>query len=373
MANDVFANGREIACKSGSGKAITAFPDVCFTPPENPATPPGVPVPYPITSMDGDTNDGTRSVKISRKEAMQKNKSTFKKCSGDEAGCAAKKGIMSSVKTGQLYFKAWSMDVKIEGENACRHFDITTSNHACEPANAAIPWPFVDTMTSAQKKACEDDIKKEKEACKDYTPYKKNGKDVCEEAGLSSAFTRGKGATTIRAKSASANPCSAARRCRLVKYSATPDGVNGCCPAQTPDHLVPKSSFYKISCDHGELLDSWPNYSASAAPCMCLEGGSCSGSHGLRSAHHKAFSPVAAGTERAFTDEVEHCAAGAKEVAPQCSQACVEAQLKAGHKGMGDQRSKVKHSPTGKNFIGRTKELMAKIKEMLPKAGITSR
>lgn len=40
MANEVFANGREIACKAGSGKTIAAFPDTCFTPPENPATPP---------------------------------------------------------------------------------------------------------------------------------------------------------------------------------------------------------------------------------------------------------------------------------------------------------------------------------------------
>ena len=35
----VFANGLEIACKAQSNKVIAAFPDVCFTPPENPATP----------------------------------------------------------------------------------------------------------------------------------------------------------------------------------------------------------------------------------------------------------------------------------------------------------------------------------------------
>ena len=38
MANDVFANGREISCKKADGKSICAFPDVCMTPPENPAT-----------------------------------------------------------------------------------------------------------------------------------------------------------------------------------------------------------------------------------------------------------------------------------------------------------------------------------------------
>ena len=43
--SNVFANWLEISGKAVSAKVIAAFPDVCFTPPENPATPPGVPVP----------------------------------------------------------------------------------------------------------------------------------------------------------------------------------------------------------------------------------------------------------------------------------------------------------------------------------------
>jgi hypothetical protein len=39
---------------------------------------------------------------------------------------------------------------------------------------------------------------------------------------------------------------------------------------------------------------------------------------------------------------------------------------------MGDQSKPVKRSPTGKNFVGKVKELLAKIKEMLPKAGVSS-
>ena len=147
MANNVFANGREIACKAGSGKTIAAFPDVCFTPPENPATPPGVPVPYPITSIDSDTNEGTRSVEISGKEAMQKDQSNFKKCSGDEAGCATKKGMITTTNKNTMYFRSWSCDVIIEGENACRHLDMTTSNHGSVWANEAVPFPFFDTST----------------------------------------------------------------------------------------------------------------------------------------------------------------------------------------------------------------------------------
>ncbi len=37
--------------------AICAFPDVCFTPPQTPATPPGVPIPYPNTGMASDTTE----------------------------------------------------------------------------------------------------------------------------------------------------------------------------------------------------------------------------------------------------------------------------------------------------------------------------
>jgi len=145
MANQVYANGREISCKAGSGKSICAFPDVCMTPPESPATPPGVPIPYPNTGMASDTDGGSKKVKISNKEVMLKNKSSFKKSTGDEAGAAAKKGVVTSVNRGKVYFNAWSMDVKVEGENVVRHFDLTTHNHACLPCNAP-PMLYMDEM-----------------------------------------------------------------------------------------------------------------------------------------------------------------------------------------------------------------------------------
>jgi hypothetical protein len=145
MANKVYANGREIACKAGAGKTICAMPDVCFTPPENPATPPGVPVPYPNTAFASDTTDGSKSVKISDEEVMLKHISYFKTLTGDEAGCAAKKGVITSTNKGKVYFEAWSMDVKFEGENIDRHLDLTTTNHACDPGDAP-PWVFTDTM-----------------------------------------------------------------------------------------------------------------------------------------------------------------------------------------------------------------------------------
>jgi hypothetical protein len=136
MANNVFANNREVSCKSGEGKSICAFPDTCFTPPENPATPPGVPIPYPNTGMDSDTTDGSKTVKITGKEVMLKNKSYYKTSYGDEAGCAAKKGVITSVHRGKVYFTSWSMDVKFEGENVVRHLDLTTHNHASQGPNS---------------------------------------------------------------------------------------------------------------------------------------------------------------------------------------------------------------------------------------------
>ena len=145
MGNDVFANGREVSCKAGSGKSICAFPDVCFTPPENPATPPGVPIPYPNTGKASDMTSGSKKVKISNKEVMLKNKSYFKKSMGDEAGSAAKKGAVTSTNRGKVYFNAWSMDVKFEGENVVRHLDLTTHNHMSLPGNSP-PWPYLDTM-----------------------------------------------------------------------------------------------------------------------------------------------------------------------------------------------------------------------------------
>ncbi|SPB18052.1 VgrG protein [Caballeronia novacaledonica] len=363
MSNEVYANGRELACGAGEGKTICAMPDVCFTPPENPATPPGVPVPYPNSAFDSDTTDGSKTVEISGKEIMLKNQSYFKKSTGDEAGCAAKKGAISGSTSGKVYFTSWSMDVIVEGENVVRHLDMTTDNHACPEANEAVPWPFVKKMTAAQKKKCATMIENEKTDCADYKPYKKNGKDVCEEAKVSGSFTYGKGATTTRAKAASSDPCSVARRCRLVPFNATPeDGIHGCCPAQTPDHIVPKSSFFKVRFEKGGQLDDWKKYEDQKAPCMCLEGGSCSGTHGLRSSHHKAYSDVEAGDPVSFADEVDHCADGAVAVAPRCDKDCIVAQLVAGHKDMGDPKADIKHSPTGRNYTDNPEDLDALMK-----------
>lgn len=140
MGGNVFANGLEISGKAVQAQTIAAFPDVCFTPPQTPATPPGVPIPYPSFGMAADTENGTGTVKISGKEVNIKNKSDETKTSGTEAGCAPKKGVVTSKNTGKKYFNMWSPDVKFEGEPVIRFSDIATHNHASPPGNAP-PFP----------------------------------------------------------------------------------------------------------------------------------------------------------------------------------------------------------------------------------------
>lgn len=157
MGKEVYANMMEVSCKAADGKSICAFPDVCFTPPLTPATPPGVPIPYPNTGMASDTTDGSSTVKIGGQEVMLKNKSCFKKSMGDEAGSAPKKGVLTSKNMGKVYFNAWSMDVKVEGENVVRMLDLTTHNHGSQPGNSP-PFPYIDKVSPSAPK--EEKVKK---------------------------------------------------------------------------------------------------------------------------------------------------------------------------------------------------------------------
>jgi hypothetical protein len=140
--SNVFANSLEISGKAVNAKTIAVFPDVCFTPPENPATPPGVPVPYPSFGMASDAENGTSTVKIGGKTVNIKNKSDLSRTSGTEAGCAAKKGVITSKNTGKEYFNSWSNDVKFDGEPVIRMTDLATNNHA-SPTGNTVTWPHI--------------------------------------------------------------------------------------------------------------------------------------------------------------------------------------------------------------------------------------
>ena len=245
MANHVYANGMEISCKAGQGKSICAFPDVCFTPPQTPATPPGVPIPYPNTGMDSDTTDGSKSVQISGQEVMLKNKSYFKKSTGDEAGSAPKKGVVSSVNRGKVYFNAWSMDVKFEGENVVRHLDIMTHNHASPTPNTP-PWPFTDEAAVSPGGDCD-----------------KESKAIADSGKCSSPTDTSKECCSVPE-----------RKCVMVAWK---DQEKKCCEGQTTGHHpIPVQEFSETGKPRGRPLDSLTKagacYNQREAPTVCVEG-----------------------------------------------------------------------------------------------------
>lgn len=269
MGNDVFANGREISCKKADGKSICAFPDVCMTPPENPATPPGVPVPYPNTGMASDTTGGSKNIKISGQEVILKNKSSFKKSTGDEAGSAAKKGVVTGTNRGKVFFKAWSMDVKFEGENIVRHLDLTTHNHMSDPPNSP-PWPYLDSMAIGTENPCSEEIQKEEKACGHL--YVRNSKG---------RILKGKSRDNICADNDDAKACRKAQKCRLQ-----PQDSGMCCPGQQAHHIIEAHGFIEEGTRdnfEGKALKRFkgpPAYRPGDAPCVCAEGDRWSKEHG---------------------------------------------------------------------------------------------
>lgn len=370
MANQVYANMMEVSCKAAMGKAICAFPDVCFTPPENPATPTGVPIPYPNTGMASDTTSGSTSVQISGQEVMLKNKSYFKQSYGDEAGCAAKKGVVTSVNRGKVFFNMWSMDVLVEGENAVRMLDLTTHNHGSVPGNTPT-WPYIDESYVGVDVwvKCQKDIGQEHEACKDCAPRNPDGINPCDYADNSLVDSpqylpggsvdpadvkkpRKQAETLDYAKKINADDCLKARRCMLQPYDQ--DKGDGCCSGQTGHHLVEGSGFVEGRNSKTEPLRvlQGTTYDIGQAPCVCVEGtNQTNGTHGLLHTHQStaaANAPGAAGSltftapgetpktvnlpkKTTYGQAKKQALDAMEKVFPHCDRACIEAQLDAYH------------------------------------------
>lgn len=157
MGRGVYANGNDVACKAGDGKVIAAFPDVCMSPPSPPAGP--LPVPYPASSFSRDMASGSRSVTIGGKEVMLKDQSFYKSSPlGDEAATRSfGANLVTHAITGKTYFAGWSMDVKFEGLNVCRHLDPTTSNHASYPGGTG-PMSELEGMALAALSDPKEDL-----------------------------------------------------------------------------------------------------------------------------------------------------------------------------------------------------------------------
>ncbi len=348
MGNEVYANGMELACKAGQGKSICAFPDVCFTPPQTPATPPGIPIPYPNTGMASDTTDGSKTVQVSGQEVMLKNKSYFKKSTGDEAGCAPKKGLVTGQIQGKVYFNAWSMNVKFEGENVVRHLDLTTHNHASPTPNTP-PIGFLDRMSLVLVKECDEEREEIRRECNPPEEKAKcpstDGVDAAkaDQQKVWQKFGSGSPQRQVAQEKLDIaleqyagkirdDPCLNALQCALVSYDK--GNAGGCCPPQTPEHLIPASQFGK---GRGK---GHATYKAGRAPCICAEGGKSVATHGLMGRGRREYMeskniPISDTPVWTVGDSAKCGAHAANEVYPHCSPGCIEAQLKKGHERMG--------------------------------------
>jgi hypothetical protein len=255
----------EIACKAAAGKSVAAFPDTCLSPPSPPAGP--VPLPYPNTAYASDTTNGSTTVMISGQEVMLRDQSTFKRSTGDEAATKSLgMGVVTHAIQGEASFISWSMDVKIEGQNVDRHLDQMLHNEQSVPANTAT-WVYIDKNAMPRGGPCSKEKSAEQGACSDC-PNKCEDKD-----------------------------CKRARRCMLVPYSPK-DEQDGCCPGQTPHHLIEVHCFTPAGeRAAGSRLRGFARYDDKKAPCVCCD--ESSRYHG----DHGSMHAIQGAIERGFMDE----------------------------------------------------------------------
>jgi hypothetical protein len=342
MANQIYANSMEVSCKAASGKSICAFPDVCMTPPP----PPGLPVPYPNTGLASDCTDGSRSVKISRKEVMLKNKSYFKRSTGDEAGIAPKKGVLTSKIMGKVYFKAWSMNVKFEGENVVRHLDITTHNHASEPGNSP-PMVHFDEMHIEVPEACRNEANAANEAC-EGNAKKRPMKEVTSRHGNKRTEHDGRDCTP---------ECKAKQKCILVPKGKS---KQACChPDLTGDHIIEDHWIWEqkgetLMPDLAHLKDK-PDGPYDGAPTMCANASRFKRIHGVGHGTRGLLENAeiskpgdftyARAKEISLIGHEDQCAHAQRQTgtSPNCSKACTEAQLDDFYGKDGKKRLKKPH------------------------------
>src|SRR5262249_30891999 len=129
-------------------------------------------LPYPNTAYASDTTNGSTTVMISSQEVMLKDQSTFKKSIGDEAATKSLgMGVVTHTIQGEASFVAWSMDVKIEGQNVDRHLDPMLHNEQCNPANTPT-MVYLDESAFKDLSECARDRNAMARACKDddYCP-----------------------------------------------------------------------------------------------------------------------------------------------------------------------------------------------------------
>jgi hypothetical protein len=185
MPVTVKVNGTEntVVHKGSMGMAKCTAPDVCKTP--SPGGP--VPMPYPvIVSMSSDLADGTTTVTADGGNSCAIKGSNFSRCTGDEPGTAG--GVKSSTNMKEATWILYSMDVKMDGANACRKTDKMMMNH-----ENTVCMTGEDQMTKKAKAlkdlACDCDKKVDEETKKARAKGEVDCKDLgnlkhecCDEA-----------------------------------------------------------------------------------------------------------------------------------------------------------------------------------------------
>jgi hypothetical protein len=337
MANEVYANGREIACKAASGKTTAAFPDTCLSPPSPPAGP--IPIPYPNTACASDTTNGSTSVMISSQEVMLKDESTFKKSTGDEAATKSLgMGVVTHTIQGEASFVAWSMDVKIEGHNADRHLDMTINNEQCNnPANDP-PWPYLDAAALGRDSPCN------KRAPKNYAKQVKDNCKVPKKSRATRAdFIGGKLVAEPKPgpQDNTSKKCCDARKCMMV-----PEHPKSRCKecGMTAHHPLPASEFEEHE-SRGQGTSSIGAYNSRKAPCLCVVGKDHDhrDGNGRIKEHGRLGAEYTQQRNLKFKDHPDNykysdgsaIAAKAAAKITGCDEECIKAQLDAGHHAMG--------------------------------------
>lgn len=140
MPVTVGVNNLSVVHKDSGGITI-AFPDVCKTP--TPAGP--VPIPYPNIAQSTDTADGSKTVKMDGNPICVKD-SNFRMSTGDEAGSAGG-GVISNKIKGKAEFVNFSFDVKVEGKNVARAFDLMLHNDKNTPPFPLLQPPAIGIPT----------------------------------------------------------------------------------------------------------------------------------------------------------------------------------------------------------------------------------
>ncbi|HET8934633.1 MAG TPA: DUF4150 domain-containing protein [Polyangiales bacterium] len=136
MAVTVSVNNLSVVHAASSGTTI-AFPDVCKTP--SPGGP--IPIPYPNVARSADADKGAKKVSADGHPLCVKD-SNFKTSTGDEAGTAGG-GVASSKTKGKAEFVNFSFDVKAEGKNVPRAYDMMLHNDKNTPPAPLLQGPAV--------------------------------------------------------------------------------------------------------------------------------------------------------------------------------------------------------------------------------------